>query len=172
MTGEFKNFIEVIKDIMNELNMSVKNEAIEFLYQERIKEKSIPFRTIHPDIFNLLRFLQEKNVRVGLISNCSEEEVRFWNGSDLTHLFDSVIFSYDVGSAKPDKEIYLMGCEELSVDPGESIFIGDGGSNELDGAVNAGMISYHATWFNSTIESPYKKFDSPSALVDHLKNEL
>ena len=169
MTGELRNFAEVIKDILGELNMPVNYEAIEYLYQERIKEKSIPFKTIRSDIIRLLQFLQERNIRIGLISNCSEEEVRFWNDSKLAHLFDSVIFSYDVGFAKPEKEIYLMGCEELVVEPSDSIFIGDGGSNELDGAVNAGMISYHATWFNSTIDSSYKKFDSPRALVDHLK---
>lgn len=172
MTGELENFVEVIEDIMNELNMPVNYEAIEYLYQERIKEKSIPFEIIHSDIIELLQFLKGENIRTGLISNCSEEEVRFWNNSELPHFFDSVIFSYAVGIAKPDKDIYLLGCKELAVDPRDSIFIGDGGSNELDGAVNAGMISYHATWFNPTIDSLYKKFDSPRDLVDQLKQKI
>ena len=40
---------------------------------------------------------------------------------------------------KPEKEIYELSLRQLSVSPAESVFVGDGGSNELEGARKAGM---------------------------------
>ena len=40
---------------------------------------------------------------------------------------------------KPDPRVYALACNRLEVQPGECLFIGDGGSRELTGATNAGM---------------------------------
>lgn len=52
--------------------------------------------------------------------------------------------------------------------PGQSIFVGDGGSKELDGASKAGLLPFHAFWFNTYIESSYKKLLNPEQLLDEL----
>jgi putative hydrolase of the HAD superfamily len=70
-----------------------------------------------------------------------------WAKCDLSRWFDDVVFSYRVKQRKPNPEIYMTACQNLHVTPDESIFIGDGGSNELIGARNVGMAAYHATWF-------------------------
>jgi putative hydrolase of the HAD superfamily len=90
------------------------------------------------------------NIKLGLISNCAPEEVVGWPQSPLADLFDDIIFSFEVKYAKPNPEIYLTACENLMVSPKDSIFIGDGGSNELQGAADVGMNPYHATWFQTT----------------------
>ena len=48
---------------------------------------------------------------------------------------------------KPNREIYQLACRELDVDPGRAAFIGDGCSNELSGAAEAGLTPYWASWF-------------------------
>ena len=48
---------------------------------------------------------------------------------------------------KPDSEIYRLGCRELDVDLGRAMFVGDGGSDELSGAAEAGLRPYWASWF-------------------------
>ena len=48
---------------------------------------------------------------------------------------------------KPSAEIYHLGCRELGVDPSRALFVGDGGSDELAGAANAGLRPYWASWF-------------------------
>ena len=48
---------------------------------------------------------------------------------------------------KPSAEIYHLGCRELEVEPGHAVFIGDGGSDELSGAAEAGLTPYWASWF-------------------------
>lgn len=48
---------------------------------------------------------------------------------------------------KPASEIYLTACERLGVAPRSSVFVGNGNSNELEGAVHVGMNACWATWF-------------------------
>jgi HAD superfamily hydrolase (TIGR01509 family) len=89
-------------------------------------------------------------------------------------LFDDVVFSYEVKCAKPNPKIYKIACENINVLPKESIFIGDGGSNELYGATNIGMSAYHATWFQPVSISEkildYPKLYKPSQITDILRN--
>jgi len=40
---------------------------------------------------------------------------------------------------KPDPRIYQLALEQLGVDPGEAIFVGDGANDELAGADRVGM---------------------------------
>ncbi|RCW50366.1 HAD family hydrolase [Paenibacillus prosopidis] len=169
MSGELADYPSVIKDIMLSRNLPFNKEAVMHLYKERKKEKTIPFENIRLDILELLSTLHEKNIKIGLISNCTEEEVQYWKKSIISHFFDDVIFSYEVGMAKPDKQIYLLSCKHLSSAPENTIFVGDGGSGELEGADKAGLRVYHATWFNTYIQSDFTKLKSPSDLLNKLE---
>jgi ribosomal protein S18 acetylase RimI-like enzyme len=115
-----------------------------------------------------LEDLRDNEIKLGLISNCTEEEIRGWSKCELAPYFDHVIFSYQVKMAKPDVRIYELACEQLSVLPEEALFIGDGGSDELNGANNAGLHAYQAIWFQSYIESNYKKFALPLEVIREL----
>jgi FMN phosphatase YigB (HAD superfamily) len=50
------------------------------------------------------------------------------------------------GVAKPGPEIYLRAAHRLGVQPA-TVFIGDGGDNELVGAEQAGLRGFRAAWF-------------------------
>ena len=50
---------------------------------------------------------------------------------------------------KPDSCIYREAAKRLCVDPEECIFVGDGGSNELTGAREAGMKAIQAKWYTN-----------------------
>ena len=62
-----------------------------------------------------------------------------WGETELHGLFDSELFSCDVGLRKPDPRIYLLACEQLGVEPAEALFVGDGANDELAGADRVGM---------------------------------
>lgn len=170
MTGEFPDYPAVIKDILDKREIRYNKEVVQQLYRDRIREKMLPFQTIRHDIIHLLTDIKQRGIKLGLISNCTEEEVRGWQQSELAAYFDDVIFSYEVGLAKPDKTIYILGCERLSVEPGQSAFVGDGGSRELEGAYGAGLTPCHALWFNRSIHSGFKKIDAPLAVKEWLVN--
>jgi putative hydrolase of the HAD superfamily len=95
----------------------------------------------------MLHWLRQRGLRVGVVSNCTVEEVAAWADSQLAPLVDCTVWSYRAGVAKPHPRIYRLACEQLGVEPAEAIFIGDGGSDELAGAARAGMRSYQAYWF-------------------------
>jgi putative hydrolase of the HAD superfamily len=54
-----------------------------------------------------------------------EEEARY----SFAELFDVIIYSHEVGLAKPDPRIYRLLCAELSVSPDELIFLDDAPQN-------------------------------------------
>ncbi|WP_240416883.1 HAD family hydrolase [Paenibacillus periandrae] len=147
MNGGYPTYRAVMMDILEKNKLPYVEHVIEALYQERILEKRVPFMDINTDVIDLLKLLKRKSIKLGLISNCTEEEVRGWAECPLAGYFDEVIFSYQVGYAKPDIAIYQLACSRLEVNPKHCMFVGDGGSNELAGARSAGMDAYQAAWY-------------------------
>ncbi|WP_306362211.1 HAD family phosphatase [Nocardia sp. CC227C] len=89
--------------------------------------------------------------RTGIISNsfvgAREREQRSYGFEDLV---DDIIYSHEIGIAKPDPRIYAMACDRLAVDPQQVVFIDDA-QIALDGAAAAGMTTIHHTDNATTI---------------------
>ncbi|MED1865282.1 HAD family hydrolase [Fictibacillus nanhaiensis] len=172
MNGTFLDHESVLRDILRSQGMEPKLDAIEQVHRERMAVKRIPFQEMNPLVLGLLRTLKSKGLKLGLISNAAAEEVYAWETCDLADFFDEVIFSYEARVAKPQKEIYQLACEKLGVTPQESVFIGDGGSDELRGATEAGMTALQATWFLPTVISErttgYPKLKKPQDILKHV----
>jgi putative hydrolase of the HAD superfamily len=86
-----------------------------------------------------VRELRARGLKVGLLSVCSDEVPAVWADTAFAGIFDTEVFSCDVGLLKPDPRIYALTCERLGVDPGETLFVGDGANDELSGAERAGL---------------------------------
>jgi putative hydrolase of the HAD superfamily len=63
----------------------------------------------------------------------------------MARLFDEAIFSCNVGYAKPNPKIYQICLDALSTTADMAVFVGDGGSNELQGAQEMGLTSIMIT---------------------------
>jgi putative hydrolase of the HAD superfamily len=85
--------------------------------------------------------LRRRGIATGLISNCTEEVALVWDESAFAGVFDVAIFSATAGCLKPAPEIYRLALEQLGVDGSECLFVGDGASDELEGARRVGMTS-------------------------------
>jgi epoxide hydrolase-like predicted phosphatase len=88
--------------------------------------------------------------RTGILSNSidgarREEEARF----GLAQLVDVVVYSHEIGVAKPDATAYLLLCEQLGVAPEELVFLDNRASN-VEAARRLGI---HAILHISTLES-------------------
>ena len=123
--------------------------TISNIIDKRIKTKSECFEYVHPEVFQLLKILREMGLQTAIISNCSSEEVKVLKESEIYKYFDEVVLSYEVHMKKPDSCIYEDASKRLGVDLGECIFVGDGGSNELEGAQNVGMKAIQAKWYTN-----------------------
>ncbi|MEJ7629718.1 MAG: HAD family phosphatase [Nocardioidaceae bacterium] len=86
----------------------------------------------------------------GIISNSAdgarrEEQLRW----QFEQLVDEIVYSHEVGVAKPDRRIYELACERLDVAPHELVFLDDVQAC-VDGASAVGI---HALLHRSTLES-------------------
>ncbi|WP_319586222.1 HAD family hydrolase [uncultured Desulfobulbus sp.] len=88
-----------------------------------------------------IEWLKSHRYKVGLISMCAREIPHVWDESPLAEYMDACVFSCLEGLIKPDKRIYQLVCDRLSVEPGDCLYIGDGSYRELAGAEEAGMHS-------------------------------
>lgn len=117
------------------------------LMRKRIAAKEECFRHLHPEIIPMLSALKEKGIHIGLISNCFSEEAEVIRKSVLFPYFDAVFLSYEQGVQKPDREIYQRCMDALSAKAEECLYVGDGGSRELEAAQSLGMKAVQAAWY-------------------------
>jgi putative hydrolase of the HAD superfamily len=92
-----------------------------------------------PGALSTVHELRRRGVATGLISNCTEEVALVWDESAFAGVFDVAIFSATARCLKPAPEIYELALEKLGVDASDCLFVGDGGSGELEGARRVGM---------------------------------
>jgi putative hydrolase of the HAD superfamily len=91
------------------------------------------------DAVSTLQAIKTKGLSLGLISDCTPEVPQLWAETPFAPLVDAAIFSCCTGTKKPDPKIYEMACERLGVKPRQCIYVGDGSSQELQGATAVGM---------------------------------
>ena len=139
-------FEEVITYILKE-NNCYSEELLKTITDKRVAAKEECFRQLHPEIITMLSSLKEKGYLIGLISNCFSEETKVIRESELFPYFDAPYLSYEQGVAKPDEEIFERCMKELGVTAGECVYVGDGGSYELETAERLGMKAVQATWY-------------------------
>jgi len=77
--------------------------------------------------------------RTALLSNsfvgAREREQERYGFGDIT---DLIVYSHEVGMAKPDPRIYRLTCERLGVRPKQAVFLDDQ-ADFVDGALETGM---------------------------------
>lgn len=141
-------FEEVIEAILKENNCYTK-QLFHKIVEKRIATQTECFHHLHEEIIPMLTALKGQGMRVGLISNCFSEEAKIIRQSELFPYFDVECLSYEQGVAKPDEEIYHRCMEALGVRAEECIYVGDGGSRELETAGSLGMRVVQAVWYGA-----------------------
>ncbi len=123
----------------------------EDLFQEMVRKrkefKREVFSHIHPDILPMLERLKKSGMKIGLISNCFSEEAEVIRESVLYPFFNAALLSCEQGVRKPDQEIFLRCVKALHVKAEECLYVGDGGSRELEVARELGMRPVQAVWY-------------------------
>lgn len=94
---------------------------------------------LRPDAVAALAEVRARGLRTGLVSDCGYELPAFLPRLPVAPLLDACVYSVDVGECKPHPAMYAAACHRLGVAPEDCLYVGDGGSQELTGAVAAGM---------------------------------
>jgi putative hydrolase of the HAD superfamily len=139
-------FEETLEMILKK-NQCYSEELLTTIVAKRVASKEECFQHLHPEIIPMLNSLKEKGVLIGLISNCFSEEVDVIRRSVLYPYFNAVYLSYEQGVQKPDTDIFKRCMDKLLVKAEECIYVGDGGSYELETARKLGMNAVQAAWY-------------------------
>ena len=140
------SFEDVIRDILirkDRYSDTVFNTIVE----NRIETKRDCFEHLHPEILTMLEELKNRGIKIGLISNCYSEEAIEIRNSKLFPYFDVCYLSYEQGLKKPDPAIFQRCMGDLQLSAEECVFVGDGGSQELEASGVLGMKPLQAVWY-------------------------
>ena len=101
---------------------------------------------LYPGAASLLRALHRRGIRIGILS---DKQARFGmpelEQSGLAGLVDYANFKTDARPYKPDPEGLRQTLRELSVSPGEAMYVGDG-PQDMACAREAGATAAAAMW--------------------------
>lgn len=145
--GTIESYSHTLTRLCTLAEVQPSPELLSQLHDERVQRSTRPFSTIEPAIIALLTELKRINVKTAVITNASNLDTAPWLTCTLAPFIDEFVASHSVRLLKPDPEIYALACQRLNVQRQEAIFVGDGGSNELQGARDAGVEALWASWF-------------------------
>lgn len=122
-------------------------ERLVQVVSRRLEVQKDCFAHVHPQIIPMLTALKKAGMKIGLITNCFSEEAELIRESELFSYFDAPCLSWELGIRKPDPAIFHICLEQLGISAENCLYIGDGGSRELETAVSLGMQAVQATWY-------------------------
>lgn len=136
----------VIEEVLT-VNNCYSEELFERIITKRKRRIRESFEHIHPEIIPLFQWFKEQNIKVGLITNCYFEERDIIKDSVFFEYFDVICMSCELGVKKPDTAIFEKCMKDLGLEAAECLYIGDGGSLELETAKSVGMHPLQAAWY-------------------------
>jgi len=97
--------------------------------------------TLFPEVKDVLLELQQRGLKLGLISNGYEEEIHFiLEKVNLEKATFDIIVGVDTPQCmKPHPDIFKHAINKLDVKPEEAMFVGDDVEVDYEGAENAGI---------------------------------
>lgn len=128
-----KIFTDAYGDKINIKDMYVESRKV---LSDIIEERGLPLKS---GAIELLRFLKDKKINVGLASSTSYNDViKNLERAELIDYFQVIIGGDMVEHSKPDPEIYLLACKKLGVNPKNAYAVEDS-KNGIISAFKAGM---------------------------------
>lgn len=166
-----RRYSDVLAEICRDAGVEAPRALLDQIDARRAAEKARSFAHVDPRIVQLLTGVRSRGIATAVISNASPEEYAAYPSSVLSSLVEAAVFSCEVGCAKPSAKIYEMACTHLSISPGEALFVGDGGADELEGAARVGMRPIWATWFSERWAHA-RGYELEIPTVDHTRTRL
>jgi putative hydrolase of the HAD superfamily len=165
LAGEERDPYRIFRRLVDQVDASIPDERLRDVLARRTERFRDCFRNIPTRNVAMLERLRAAGFRLALLSNADVMDMEAYRGCALEGLFDVEVFSCEVGCVKPEPEIYRICLERLGLDANDCIFVGDGGSNELDGAKAVGL---RTVFVSGVIEELWpERIEPRRAVADH-----
>jgi putative hydrolase of the HAD superfamily len=130
------------KKIIDTWNLEYTVEDFEQDWIERFDKYSVSAYRL----MDTLEYLNKKYKLAIITNGLSYMQNKKIDAVNIREYFEEIIISGDIGIRKPEKEIFLLCCNRLKVEPSEAVYIGDNYEIDVRGASNAGL---NAIWINT-----------------------
>lgn len=136
--GKIKTTQDRIKALENPLRIKINKSLIEQIagIEHDFLRSSVK---LYDCTTTALVSLRKMGFKTAIVSNASISVLETIKATELGNYVDHMIFSFKVGSRKPQPKIYLDALNRSMVSADQVMFIGDGNDKELEGAKNLGM---------------------------------
>jgi putative hydrolase of the HAD superfamily len=94
---------------------------------------------VFEDVVPCLTELQQRNLRLAVISNWDERLRPLLDSLNLTQFFETIVVSIEVGTPKPSANIFNFAAAKLQLSANEILHVGDSPREDIDGARAAGF---------------------------------
>ena len=177
MDGSLPDGDEQFRPVVDALGHSVSNEQLvraSDLRRDLMREALTP----RPGAVECLRELRARGLAIALASDCSSETPSLLDETPLGEYLPVRACSALLGARKPDPVVYRHALEGLGVAPADTLYVGDGNSEELPGASRLGMTT---VWVDNRNTQYWKerfvpggdhsvvRIDEVVAIVDRLR---
>jgi HAD superfamily hydrolase (TIGR01549 family) len=125
-----------LRDAAMELQIPASEAKLAAL--EKDLEEELSSIKCFEETMDMLRLLRTRGLRLALCSNLAQPYATPVK-TLLGNAFDVEAWSFDIGYAKPDPEIYRYVSSRLDVKPGLCLFVGDTESADFIGPREAGF---------------------------------
>lgn len=116
--------------------------------------------TPYPDAGAVLDFLTAHDIPVGVVSNLAFDPRPAFSRHGWDSRIGAFALSHEVGAGKPDPRIFHAALDELGVDPGSALMVGDSAVTD-GGATELGC--------RFALVDPLPTAERPDALIDALR---
>lgn len=159
------------------IDAGIEEEKFQEIWRAEEENRTIGKITLEELLKKILKdndcFSEEKmNFILNKRIHCKEEAMVI-KKSILYPFFDAICLSFDEGIQKPNPAIFKKCIEKLDVKADECLYVGDGGSNELEAAEAIGMKVVQAVWyFKEGTNQPAKRkvgfthIETPLDIID------
>ena len=124
----------IIEEIVSSIGLMINDDHLTQITEIRINRFKRCLIDISNNILYTIKELYERGLKLCIVSNADVIDIMGWPESPLSGYFKKAVFSCYAGVAKPDPEIYRIALNEMGANTENTLFIGDGGSNEFIGA--------------------------------------
>lgn len=146
---EFKDGVPIEKIRWNRSEHTLKLAGVDEDFVEMFHQE---FYRIYPSIKTEIKDAEKvidhlkTKYRLGILTNSSKDiQLTKLRTLGILNYFDEFVFSEEVGSRKPDKEIFLEALRRVDEMPENSLYVGDSFTSDIIGAEKVGM---RTCWLN------------------------
>ena len=130
-------FREFVRRLLAELGSRADPEPVRRQLAEHFARPE--HFVVHADAHPALEELTTRGVRLGVVSNWSDQLPALLQALDLWEPFEVVAVSAVVGHTKPDAALFHWALERMGARPGQALHVGDHAVNDVAGARRAGL---------------------------------